>query len=136
MTLHFSRIRALMLSAYSASDCDSTSPVLMPRSSLAATRPSCDVWLNDLSSKPPESETMQALKLAAPAGGGLLDSVSVGSALVVESEPDVLSSSPRSPQALSPRASTPTSATILAVFLTAPPLHFHAHNSDEATPRP
>src|ERR687889_1376640 len=41
---------------------DSTSPVSMPSSLAASVRPLYEVWLNDLSSKPPESDTMQALK--------------------------------------------------------------------------
>src|SRR4051794_36828904 len=64
---------ALMLSAYSASEFDSTSAVWTPNCSAAATRPSWPVWLNDLSSKPPESDTMQALKSGywSAAGSGL-----------------------------------------------------------------
>ena len=53
---------ALMLSAYSESEFDSTCAVWMPRSALASVRPLSEVWLNDLSSKPPESETSHALK--------------------------------------------------------------------------
>src|SRR5690606_29019659 len=48
---------------------DSTWPVSMPSSVLASVRPLYEVWLNDLSSKPPASDTMQALKSAAPAAG-------------------------------------------------------------------
>src|SRR6478672_788281 len=53
---------ASMLSAYSESELDSTCAVWTPRSVLASVRPLSEVWLNDLSSKPPESETSHALK--------------------------------------------------------------------------
>src|SRR4029450_2469016 len=53
--------------AKSAAVCDSTWPVSMPSSVFASVKPLYDVWLNDLSSKPPESDTMQALKAAPPA---------------------------------------------------------------------
>src|SRR4051794_23556114 len=39
----------------------------MPSWVLASVRPLYAVWLNDLSSKPPESETMHALNAASPA---------------------------------------------------------------------
>ena len=55
-----------MFLAKSAAVWDSTSPVSMPNSVLASVRPLYEVWLNDLSSKPPESETMQALKPPPP----------------------------------------------------------------------
>src|SRR3954470_11287709 len=68
---------ASMLSLNSDGELDSTSPVLTPRCFAADTSPSCEVWLKDLSWKPPESETMQALKLAFSAGGAeLSDGVS------------------------------------------------------------
>src|SRR5919202_100998 len=72
MLLHFCCTIASTLSLYSAGEFDSTSPVFTPRSFAAFSRPSCDVWLNDLSWNPPESETMQALKLAFFAGGAEL----------------------------------------------------------------
>ena len=70
------------------------------------------VWLNDLSSKPPASETMHALKSGLLCAGaeaeGLSDSVPPG--LVV---------SARSPQPARASVATPTSAAIRAVFFTA-----------------
>src|ERR671929_336061 len=69
MLLHFCCTIASMLSLNSEGEFDSTSPVLMPRSCAAFSSPSCEVWLNDLSWKPPESDTMQALKLAFWAAG-------------------------------------------------------------------
>src|ERR671920_1881935 len=56
----------LMFLAKSAVVGDSTSPVSMPSSVLASVRPLYEVWLNDLSSKPPESDTMQALNASPP----------------------------------------------------------------------
>src|SRR5919112_2234524 len=72
MLLHFCCTIASTLSLYSAGEFDSTSPVLTPRSLAAASSPSCEVWLKDLSWKPPESETMQALKFAFCADGAEL----------------------------------------------------------------
>src|SRR4029453_17169915 len=41
----------------------------MPSSACASVKPLWEVWLNDLSLKPPSSETMQALKPAPRAAG-------------------------------------------------------------------
>src|SRR6187431_2740356 len=62
MMLQFASTIDWMFFAKSAAVWDSTSPVSMPNSVLASVRPLYEVWLNPLSSKPPESETMQALK--------------------------------------------------------------------------
>src|SRR5680860_334712 len=105
--------RASMLSAYSESDCDSISAVVTPRLVLAFTRPSCEVWLNDLSSKPPESETMQALKSGYNSAGVDADGVSEGVSLLLVS--------PRSPQLASVSAATLMSAATRVVLFTAPP---------------
>ena len=104
---------AWMLSANSEGALDSTSPVWTPMFSAALCRPSCEVWLNDLSSKPPESDTMQALKSGNCSDGVL--ALSDG-----DSEPVASLSVDRSPQpARVNTAMAPTAAT-RAVFLTAP----------------
>src|SRR5919205_1170021 len=72
MLLHFCWTIASMLSLNSDGEFDSTSPVLTPRSCAAFSRPSWEVWLNDLSWNPPESETMHALKFAFSAAGAEL----------------------------------------------------------------
>src|SRR3954453_14175633 len=70
-----------MLPAKSEAFFDSTWPVGMPSPDAASVIPLYEVWLNDLSSNPPESDTMQALNpallalalplaLALGAGGG------------------------------------------------------------------
>src|SRR3954451_1851508 len=115
MLLHFSFTIASTLSAYSDGEFDSTSAVCTPRSVLAFSRPSWEVWLNDLSLKPPESETMHALKSGCCSAGAelLLSALGVGSALLLVS---------RSPQPANVSAATPmTAAATRAVFLTAPP---------------
>src|SRR5215208_4543891 len=106
---------AWMLSANSEGALDSTSPVWTDMSSSAFTRPSCEVWLNDLSSKPPESDTMQALKSANCSDGALELSVADG-----ESEP--LASFPvdRSPQPARTNTAMAHIAETRAVFFTAP----------------
>src|SRR5665647_481267 len=63
--LQFCWTRLSMFGVKSVSAVDSTFTSVMPRSFLALSRPSAPDWLNDLSSKPPWSETMQPLKLAA-----------------------------------------------------------------------
>jgi hypothetical protein len=65
-----------------------------------------------LSLKPPESDTMQALKSGwLSAGAEELDAVSLGS----DAEPE----SPRSPQAARASEAMPTTSAIRAVFFTA-----------------
>src|SRR3954452_10494791 len=108
-----------MLSAYSASEEDSTSAVVTPRSAAALTRPSCEVWLKDLSSNPPESDTMQALKSELSTAGDD-DAASVGALELGVSVAAVLSDA-RSPQPARARAAMVAIAAIDAVFFTAPP---------------
>src|SRR6476646_8481858 len=104
---------ALMLSAYSESEFDSTWAVWTPRSAFASVRPLSEVWLNDLSSKPPESDTSHALK------SGWL---SAGAALLVDSVGCELSalSDGRLPQPARTSAAMPTIVAVRAVFFTAP----------------
>jgi hypothetical protein len=117
MMLQFSCTIALMLSGKSDGEFDSTSAVCTPSSSAARSMPSCEVWLNDLSLKPPESETMQALKSGYCSDGAELVALSVG----VGSSPALGSS--RSPQPAKINAATPRpAAATRAVFLTAPPV--------------
>ena len=77
----------LMLSAYWSSPVDSTCAVWMPNWSPASVWPFSAVWLKPLSSNPPESETMHALKsgLAAATVGAASEVASVGAALDVSS---------------------------------------------------
>src|SRR6478672_11522759 len=96
---------ALMLSAYSESEFDSTWAVW----------PLSEVWLNDLSSKPPESDTSHALK------SGWL---SAGAELLGDDDGEVpLSalSDGRLPQPARTSAAIPTIVAVRAVFFTAPP---------------
>src|SRR3954447_14106729 len=75
----------LMLSAYCSSPVDSTCAVWMPNWLPASVWPFSAVWLKPLSSNPPESETMHALKfglLAVLADGDAAELLSVGAALV------------------------------------------------------
>src|SRR6478752_3607612 len=106
---------ALMLSAYSESEFDSTWAVWTPRSALASVRPLSEVWLNDLSSKPPESDTSHALKSGWLSAGAELLVDSVGCELL-----SVLSDG-RLPQPARTSAAIPTIVAVRAVFFTAPP---------------
>ena len=105
---------AWMLSVNSEGALDSTSPVCTPIVSAALSRPSCEVWLNDLSSKPPESDTMQALKSGYCSEEVL--SLSDGDSEPVASLPSV----DRSPQPARINAAMAPTAATRAVFLTAP----------------
>ena len=62
MSVQFWSTRLVMFGAKSASESDWTVTYSTPSSSDAASRPSNPSWLNDLSSNPPASETMQGLK--------------------------------------------------------------------------
>src|SRR3954452_25457353 len=64
ITLHSASTIDWMLPAKSEAFFDSTWPVGMPSSDAASAMPLYEVSLNDLSSNPPESETMQALNPA------------------------------------------------------------------------
>src|SRR3954469_19376210 len=66
MMLQFASTIDWMFLAKSEAVLDSTSPVGMPSWVFASVSPLYEVWLNDLSSKPPESDTMQALNPAPP----------------------------------------------------------------------
>src|SRR6188472_188511 len=84
MMLQFCWTIWLMLSAYCESPVDSTFAVWMPNWVPASVWPFSAVWLKPLSSNPPESETMHALKFGFD--GALDDGASeVGAALVVAS---------------------------------------------------
>src|SRR3954447_25306679 len=104
---------------YSEGEFDSTSPVLTPRSLAAFSRPSCEVWLNDLTWKPPESETMHALKFAFCAAGAEL-SVAEGLSEAVASPP-LLEESSRCPQPARANAAMLRAAAARAVLVTRPP---------------
>src|SRR5689334_15504761 len=81
MMLHFCCTIWLMLSAYCESPVDSTLAVWMPNWVAASVWPLSAVWLKPLSSKPPESETMHALKFGLAGtleDGAAADVVSVG----------------------------------------------------------
>src|SRR5215212_4262492 len=71
MMLQFASTIDWMFLAKSEAVLDSTSPVGMPSWVLASVSPLYEVWLNDLSSKPPESDTMQALNPAPPPADAL-----------------------------------------------------------------
>src|SRR6478672_13736180 len=101
---------ALMLSAYSESEFDSTCAVWTPRSVFASVRPLSEVWLNDLSSKPPESETSQALKSGWLSAGAELLVDSVGEALGLS----LALSEGRLPQPARTSAAMPTIAAVRA----------------------
>src|ERR671921_663007 len=119
MLLQFCCTIASMLSLNAEGEFDSTSPVLTPSVCLAVSSPSCEVWLNDLSWKPPESETMQALKSAFSAGGAELSVADGLSEAVVSPSPLVESS--RWPQPASASAAMLKAAAARAVLLTRPP---------------
>src|SRR5450759_1933046 len=82
----------------------------MPISSLARVRPSSPAWLNDVSSKPPASETMQPLKAAAVAADVSPSAVAVAAGSLSEAVP----------QAATARAVALASTAARASLLTSP----------------